>query len=476
MRKMQDKYLLILYLLVFFGVAATIAFLQPHADTLPLLANPPDEAYRYLVPRYICRHGTLPNGYDAEIRIPSYGFSYAFYNMFPYIVQGYIMRFVNLFTDSELVLLYTARMVNVLCGTAMAAVVFGIGNRIFSDRRFKWLFCVLVMYMPQSLFTHTYVNTDSMCLLSTALIIYALVRAWQESFTWKNCLWLSGGIILCALSYYNAYGFILSSIFLFVARFFYRDSSSGKIRYNWKEMWKKGGFIAGVVLLGIGWYFIRNAVLYDGDFLGLKSRELCASMYASAEQNPLYANTYASQGVSIWQMLKETDFFAALFISFVAAFGSLAITGNIWMYRFYKAVLYVGSAAFILLGGKSFWDERKRQDRLLRGKKLFFHANMIFCALMPVFLCIYYSYTMDFQNQGRYILPGIIPMMYYVVAGLKRLADLNWLPARWQKMKRIGGKAADAAVLVTIAFTVGILFWMVFGYAVPVYREIGSVL
>ncbi len=36
--------------------------------------NPPDEYNRYLIPRYIAEHGTLPNGYEESIRIPGYGF------------------------------------------------------------------------------------------------------------------------------------------------------------------------------------------------------------------------------------------------------------------------------------------------------------------------------------------------------------------------------------------------------------------
>lgn len=54
-------------------------------------------------------------------------------------------------------------------------------------------------------------------------------------------------------------------------------------------MWKRGGLVAAVVLLGIGWFFIRNAILYDGDFIGLKSLRLCAEMYGDPAVQP-YGN------------------------------------------------------------------------------------------------------------------------------------------------------------------------------------------
>ncbi len=480
--KKQERRLFFVYLLIFFTGASTLALLQPHADTPPFFANPPDEAGRYLVCRYICRYGRLPNGYDPEVRLPGYGFSYAFYTILPYILQGFAMRFVNLFTTSELALLYTARFVNVLTGTAMAAVVYRLGGRLFPHRLFKWLFCVLVMYLPQSLFVHTYVNTDSLCLFSTALIMYALVCAYQESFTVKNCLLLSAGIILCALSYYNAYGWILSSIFLFAARFFYRKEDTGRLGYDWREMLKKGCLISGVVLLGIGGLFLRNAFLYEGDFLGLESRRQSALLYS---QGNIYENSHEARGIPLWQMLwgdSDKPFFPLLRDSFIACFGSLRLRGNIWMYRFYRVLFFTGIAGSVLLHTKS---RRASQaplmanpgkGRLEKAQRWFFHANMIFCIAMPLALCISYSYTVDYQPQGRYVLPGILPMMYYVASGLEKLSGLAWLPRRWEGAKPFLRRLAKGAVYAVVGAVTFFLLWMIFGYAVPVYRQIGYVL
>lgn len=462
-----EKVFLAAYLLGFFVIAGLIALMQPHAAAPPLYGNPPDESRRYLVSRFICRYGRLPNGFDEEIRIPYYGISYGFYTMLPYILQGFIMRFVNLFTSSELILLYTARFVNVFTGTAMAAVVYGIGNHIFSDRRFKWLFCLMVMYLPQSLFIHTYVNTDSMALFSTALIVYAMVRAYQESFTVKLGLILSVGIIMCALSYYNAYGFILSSIFLFL--FAYLKKENGQWRYDAKAMLRRGVLITVVVLLGISWYFIRNAVLYDGDFLGLDSLRLSGALYGEPEALP-YNHSYAARGLSVIDMLREHRFFTGVFYSFIASYGSMTIWGSIWIYRFYIVVFAFGLAAFFLLRGQN------GLNGMTRWGRQFFHINMIFCIFVPLILCLYYAYSMDYQYQGRYVMSAVIPFMYFIVAGLNKLAGLEWLPGRLVGCKRMLHVAAGIAVYATMAAVVIVLFKMVFGYAVPVYRQTGYVL
>ena len=465
--QIKDGQILFFYLLLFFGVASVIALMQPMCDTPPWYGNPPDEPSRFKVAQFICKYGKLPNGFDPEIRIPGYGISYGFYTMLPYIVQGFAMRFVSLFTSSQLHLLYAARFVNVICGTVMAAFVYGTAGRLFSDRRFKWLFCIAVMYLPQSLFVHTYVNTDSMSMMSSAIIFYALVRAYQSDFSVKNCLILSVGIIICALSYYNAYGCILCSILLFVGFYVYRNKESGKLSFDFKMMWKRGGLIAAVVLLGIGWYFIRNAVLYDGDFIGMKTLRLCGEMYGDPSVQP-YRNSYAVQGISLFTMLKERNFFEGLFISFVAALGSMSIYGNIWMYRFYKAFFLVGILSFVLL-------REKITDRNRKARKIYFHLNMFLWIVIPLILIIDYAYTYDYQNQGRYVMPALIPLMYYAVEGLRRLAGLGWMPDKWGKLKKGVKITADIAVYVAIAAVVFFLIHTVFFCAVPIYRTILSV-
>ena len=475
MSKKADKLLLFLYLTGFVVIAATIALLQPLADT-PGLVNPPDEHARFMIPWYICQHGKIPTGFEEEIRIPSYGFSYGLYNVFPYIIQGYLMRLFSFFTDSKLILLYVARFVNVASGTCMAYVVYLLARKLFRTAGFRWAFCFAVMYLPQSLFLHTYVNTDSMCLLAVAMMLYGAVSAYREGFTRTNCLWVSGGIILCALSYYNAYGYILSCILLFFVYFL--QKKDGRWTYDWRQMLKKGIFISVIVLAGISWWFIRSYILYDGDFLGLATREKMAIQYASPEVNPLTMSTYESRGYTILEMMQENNFLESVYYSFVAAFGSMTITGNIWIYRLYKVFFAVGLFCCIFLSvpaiaGKSAavsictgHSSASCGGRLNRWKRIFFHGNMIFCMLMPMILLLRYAYTMDFQTQGRYLMPALIPLMYYAVRGFEKLTALKFWKAR------LTGILVILLILLPVLSSV----WMTFCAALPAYLRTGMVL
>jgi len=443
--------------------------------------NPPDEYNRFLIPQYIAENGTLPNGYDESIRIGGYGFSYGFQPILPYMFQGYAMRFMGLFTDSEKALLYTARGVNLFLGLCTAWFVLQLSRKWFSDRRFSWLFAFLATFLPQSIFVHTYVNTDSCCMFSIAVMLYGLTGGLESRFAPRDSLLLAAGIILCALSYYNAYGYILSCILIFSV-FFLSRSSSGKLQYDVGDFLKKGIFISAVVLLGIGWWFIRSAILYDGDFLGLQARHECALLYAIPEFHPDTRITWQNQGYSLLEMMKESDFWTLSVLSFIGVYGPMTITTSLWVYRFYKAMFLLGFLLCVviplsktrMINGygvfyeTSAFDEKHTFRELLYGSnkafRIFYHLNMLFCIVMPLFLSLIYSYATDYQPQGRYLLPALLPVCYYTIHGLEKAWNLQ-IAAPYTKSRIL---TCLAALLCTCM--AGLLALTIYGYAFPYYE------
>lgn len=449
MKTKREKLIAAVYFLLYIAAALTLVLNQPLYD-LELLSNPPDEVSRYKVPLYICSHGALPTGYEEELLVKEVDYTYGFYTLLPYIVQGYVMRFVNLFTNEPLALLYAARLTNMCIGLIMACVVILIGKRLFKDERIRWLFSFLVMLLPQSLFLHTYVNSDSMCLLSTALMIYGLIRGYSDGFKLKSCLILALGVILCALSYYNAYGFILSSVMLFAAYFVQPDN--GEYAFEKKAFLRKGLFISFIVLLCISWQFVRNYLLYDGDFIGLDAKEEFMRLGGTIR------NTHGTRGESLLAMLFGTTFIPKLAVSFISNYGSVTIYTFPAVYVFYLLLFAAGiyGMLFVRAGGESL-------GKLDRLKRIFVHANMVFCMLMPLILLIRYAYTIDYQAQGRYIMPGLIPFMYYVCRGLEKLPI-------WRKNTE---KGKNALLLLLMAGITASLIASIYVSAMPVYRKIG---
>ena len=51
------------------------------------------------------------------------------------------------------------------------------------------------------------------------------------------------------------------------------------------------------------------------------------------------------------------------------------------------------------------------------NKEGIFHLMMVFLIMIPVFLFLYYVYYSDNQPQGRYLMPALYPLMYFVTLG-----------------------------------------------------------
>lgn len=469
----------VLYFGLYLLISVSMLIKQP-------FGSPPDEYNRYLIPQYIAENGTLPNGFEEEIRIHGYGFSYGFQPILPYMLQGYCMRLTGLFTDSGTALLYSARAVNLVLGLIMAWIVLLLAGQWFSDRRFGWLFAFLTTFLPQSIFVHTYVNTDSCCMLSIAVMLLGLTLGFKDSFSIRSSLILSVGIILCALSYYNAYGYILSCIFLFAAFFagYHQNTTADKphITFDAKSFLKKGCFISALVLIGISWWFIRSAILYDGDFLGLRSRNECAALYALPELHPDTRVTWQSQGYSLMDMLTGSDFCNLTLLSFIGIFGAMAIPTSIWVYRFYKVLFAAGLLCCVFIP----WSKTDLAPSILpkrRGLRIFYHVNMVFCMVMPLILSIVYSYSTDYQPQGRYVLPALIPLCFYIVYGLQKVCGLilnlsrrGTAPQKASNIKIIPLHSAPSSAFCTVfcalfcLLIAVMLLWTIYGYAFPYYE------
>lgn len=461
MRKFKQQINLntLFYITVFLAILAFV-LLQPFGD-------PPDEVNRFKVAQYICRYGKLPTGEEFEVAIGGYGGSYAFQPILPYIIQGILMRFLSMFTRENLALLLCARIVNAVFGVIMAVYVRRLALLLFHDKLTGWLFCFLIMFLPQNLFLHSYVNTDSMASMSGAIILYACVSGWKFHWRRQDCITLCAGIICCALSYYNAYGLIVAAILLFVFSHLQRQGD-GRLRLDWHALLRKGLFISIIVLAGIGWWFLRNYAIHDGDFLGLQARTENAIRTALPEYNPATKVTVAGSGVSLSDMLLHSDFLYYLWNSFVARFGPMTIPTVPFLYIWYYRIFGFGWLFSLIPAG---WSIIPKRQKTITGNdqrifRILFHIPLLVSVLITAGLCIYYSYTSDYQPQGRYIMPMLIPFMYFITLGFHKLISLseNYLPfsvlRKWCRPFIMGG---------LMAFLLGGLMLTLFCIVIPHY-------
>ena len=204
--------------------------------------------------------------------------------------------------------------------------------------------------------------------------------------------------------------------------------------------------------------YMKNRVNIAEDHLKM------AIQYAIESVNPLTMQTYHSMGYTVFEMFRERYTLSGLFHSFVGAFGSMSIYGSIWLYRAYKVFFAAGIVGALL------YLIRYKKRRKISGREWFFHINMLYCIFMPVFLTIYYAYTTDYQNQGRYLLPALIPLMYYMTKGIQKLSEISFRGRTFPRW------LVNAGIAVCFLIIIGGTIEMVYVRALPVYLETGLVL
>ena len=421
-------------------LAAVFVFTLMWAVKAPFDASP-DEGMRYQIADYIMDYWRLPDGRDPAIRNANWGISYAFNPITTYILAAVFGKVTSFFTGSFKAIYISMRLVNVIFGTLTSFLAIKTGKRLFDKKAAAWLFAALVSFLPGAVFVHSYINMDSIALFSTAWIVYCWVRAVQEGWTTKICIQLAVAMSVCALSYYNAYGFLLCSALLFVGMMM----KCGEKQWNYQEMLKKGILILAVVFVLTGWWFIRNAILYDGDILGMRTSSQYAEMYAIEELKPSNRETPQNLGMTLFHMIIwipgnwKYNWLVTVMVSFVGTFGHMDIFMPKMWSKVYLLVLFVGILGNFFCAREHLHPSTKkvseevRKDehgttliKTYRNEHVWNAANMmrlcmILAAIIPCILLTYYAYTSDFQAQGRYIMPALIPVMYFVTLGYECL-------------------------------------------------------
>lgn len=408
----------------------------------------PDESMKWDICKYLYKNNKLPRGEEESIRNPIWGISYAFQPIFTYMIGAGFMKIASIFTQNEFALVVSARLVSTLSMTLSIYLVIKIADKLFKDKGiYKYLFIAFIAFQPLTAFLASYINNDSTAVLATTMIIYLWILGLESNWKTKHCILLGLAIGFCALTYYNAYGYILCSIILCLV-----SVISNKM--NAKDILKKVLIVGLVAFAVAGWWFIRNAILYNGDFLGINAQNKCGDKYALEKFKPSMRLTIQKRGESLIDMIFGERWLLTTLTSFVGIFGYHSIVMSPKIYFVYFCIWLIGGIGCILNFKKLFKFNKNEKNRYL--------LNYIFVLsiIIPIALSIIYSYTSDFQPQGRYIMGIIIPFTYFVVNGIQTILD------KIIKSKKI----RNIIVILIITLIIAISFRALFAYVIPTYK------
>ena len=408
----------------------------------------PDESMKWDICKYIYENNRLPVGDEESIRNEIWGISYAFQPILTYIIGAGFMKIASIFTTNQFALVVSARLVSTLSMVISIYFVIKIAEKLFKDKGiYKYLFIAMIAFQPITAFLASYINNDSTAVLATTMIIYLWILGLESNWKTKHCILLGLAIGFCALTYYNAYGYILCSIILCLI-----SVNSNKMKA--KDIWKKVLIVAIIAFAVAGWWFIRNAILYDGDFLGITAQNECGDKYALEKFKPSVRLTVQKRGENLFDMLFRERWLLTTALSFVGIFGYHTIMMSPKIYYCYMIIWIIGGIGCLINFKKLFKFKKEEKN------KYFLNYIFILSIIIPIVLSIIYSYTSDFQAQGRYIMGIIIPFTYFIVNGIEALLD------KIIKSKNI--KNIIVGIIITLIIVIS--FKALFGYVIPAYK------
>ena len=363
----------------------------------------PDESMRYTICKYVYDYNKLPHGGDPLIREPNWGVSYAFTPIVSYIISAILMKLFGFMVAAEK-LYIIARMTSVLFSVGTVIVAGKISKLIFKEPYGK-LFTVSVALFPQFMFISTYVNNDAMGIFSVAMIFYYMLLARKKEWDMPSCIKLGVAIGICLLSYYNCYPMIVIALGYSI----YGVLKSKNIENKPKFILIRICWVIIPTFIVAGWWFIRNAIIYDGDILGMRTSRKYSDMYAIEGLKQKNRVTPYNLGESLSYFLFDRNWLDMCSKSFYAGFGNMNIFLKEHIYRVADIVIAVGFIGNII---KEKDTDKKQYDIIITAFALFVSAWA---------LNIYYSYFCDYQPQGRYSLPMLVGFGILVINGWKNI-------------------------------------------------------
>lgn len=411
--KNANVYCLVLVLAVFCLMSIWWAFRLP-------MSSAPDEYMRLQVPLFIAENGCLPRGDDPAIINEVWGTSYAFsvYGS-SLIAVPFICVAKLVVPNSSAALIIAARLSNCLLAALNIVCIYLMGKKLKFGNLTSILAATLFAFLPQNVFLAAYFNSEQLEFLSTNLVIILCLNARENRWSYRSCFFLGCGLGVLALSYYYAYGVIIAAIIFYFSSIKKDFCLRTKSDYISAILYRPLVVFSGSFIV-CGWFFIRNALLYNGDFIGMATSSKTSEIYGASGFKPSQRGTLRQQGYLPDCLFNQMNYSVywplSVAQSFIGTFGYMSIFVGNTSFVLYLLV-FIPSLVIGLI--------RRLFTAKQTGDYLTFIPGLITVAT-PFLLSIYYSWASDYQPQGRYVMAGFGILSLLCAFGIVSLCQGLW--------------------------------------------------
>lgn len=330
---------------------------------------------------------------------PVYGTSRHFeFNMF-YFYAGKLGQF---FSDAAVQI----RLFSLILFGIMAALV-------IRNIRKNYALLFVFLLTPQVWYIFSYSTSDALDFFMGFLCLYELVekdsmlnRLLRESFRKRHLLYYALLSVLFLHIFWAKMTFYTILMFLFfillIRMLFQEKKERG-------ELFRKYLILAGLTLTLFALrYMFTDFPHYGFDKLGAvaevtERQAEYGYKFSTPPMEAAYSMRFFEKGISLGELLTQYDFHTNLFRTFAGFFGSYAFGAADWYYL-------VMGALYLILLGRVIW-------RLWMQKKSIFRwetgAVSLICFIQYVMI-VGNSWFVDFQPQGRYLLPILFFIAYLI--------------------------------------------------------------
>ncbi len=278
-------------------------------------------------------------------------------------------------------------------------------------KHYAMLFVLLLT--PQVWYIFSYSTSDALDFFAGFLSLYELLekesmlnRLLREPYHRRHLLYYGCLSVLFIHLLWAKASFYPILVFLFLILL---------IRLLYQEKKKRGPLLRKyLILVGLTLgifvvrYLITDYPYYGFDKLGvvIEVTERRAEYGYKPSTPPIeqaYSMSFFGKGITLGELLTEYEFHKNLFRTFAGFFGSYAFGEGDWYY------LVMGILYLVLLG-RITWQFVRMRDR----QKWWEYLAVGFCCFLQYALIVFNSWFIDFQPQGRYLLPVLFFVTYLI--------------------------------------------------------------